>query len=175
MSAGAQSYTRRQEQCLRSECLLFRLSLCGGVDQHCHCGVLGSDSKVGMAGWWFLYRRSRRIHGLKEDQWRLLGHRTSGSKYSVECPTVMGLLGVFGSGVEGVPRTWLPLSDTRTRHALHRETHTLTTSVQVCSFAIFGNFEVNKNCRFWQFLDSIITDENPKYCQKWQKSELSSL
>ena len=51
MSAGAQSYTGRQEQCLRSECLVFRLSLCGGVDQHCHCGALGSDSKVGMAGW----------------------------------------------------------------------------------------------------------------------------
>ena len=43
---------------------------------------------------------------------------------------------------------------------------------ELCSFAIFGNFEVNKNCHFWQFLDSIITDENAKY---WQKSDLSSL
>ena len=46
---------------------------------------------------------------------------------------------------------------------------TSTLPLQVCSFAIFGNFEVNKNCHFWQFLDSIITDENAKYCQKWQK------
>ena len=42
----------------------------------------------------------------------------------------------------------------------------------VCSFAIFGNFEVNKNCHVWQFFDSIITDENAKYCQKWQKKWL---
>ena len=32
--------------------------------------------------------------------------------------------------------------------------------IELCSFAIFGNYEVNKNCHFWQFLDSIITDEN---------------
>ena len=43
------------------------------------------------------------------------------------------------------------------------------------SFAIFGNFEVDKDCHFWQFLDSIITDEGAKYCQIWQKSDLSSL
>ena len=44
------------------------------------------------------------------------------------------------------------------------------------SFAIFGNFEVDKDCHFWQFLDSIITDEDAKYCQIWQKkSDLSSL
>ena len=29
---------------------------------------------------------------------------------------------------------------------------------ELCSFAIFGNFEVNKNCHFWQFLTSIFTD-----------------
>ena len=28
---------------------------------------------------------------------------------------------------------------------------------------------------FWQFLDSTITNEDAKYCQKWQKSDLSSV
>ena len=45
--------------------------------------------------------------------------------------------------------------------------------LQVCSFAIFGNFEVNRNCHFWLLLDSIITDENVPEMEK--KSDLSSL
>lgn len=47
MSAGPSSTFED----LRSECLVFRLCLCGGVDQHCHRGVLGSDSKVGATSW----------------------------------------------------------------------------------------------------------------------------
>ena len=47
--------------------------------------------------------------------------------------------------------------------------------LQVCSFVSFDNFEVNKNYHFWQFLTSIITDWDAKYCQKWQKSDWSSL
>ena len=52
----------------------------------------------------------------------------------------MGLLGVLGSGVEGVPRTWLPSSDTRTRHALHKEMHILIPSVRA----------LNEQLTFWQ-------------------------
>ena len=36
-------------------------------------------------------------------------------------------------------------------------------SRELCSFAIFGL------SHFLEFLDSIMTDENAKYCQKWQK------
>jgi len=41
----------------------------------------------------------------------------------------------------------------------------LVTSAMKEIVAFFDNFEFNKNCHFWQFLDSIITDEGAKYCQ----------
>ena len=50
-----------------------------------------------------------------------------------------------------------------------------TCDYTICSFAIFGNFEGIKNCHLWQFLGSIITVENAKYCQKQQKCDLICL
>ena len=43
---------------------------------------------------------------------------------------------------------------------------------QLCSFATFGNFEVNKNCQFWQFLECFIANRDAKY---WWNSDPSSL
>ena len=133
MSLVTLSYTC---QCLQSECLVFRFSLLRRVDQHGHRGTLATDSKVMSRG--FPNRRSVGMHWLKGDR------LTSSRGQEVSCRyvllTVMGLLGVLGSGVEGVPRTWLPSSDTRTRHALHRETHILIPSVRA----------LNDQLTFWQ-------------------------
>ena len=41
------------------------------------------------------------------------------------------------------------------------------------SFAIFGNFEVNKNCHFWQFLESDMRCKIlPEMAKKWLKFSL---
>ena len=40
-------------------------------------------------------------------------------------------------------------------------------SAELCSFAILGNFEVDRNCHIWQILEA-------KCCQKWLKCDLRS-